>query len=129
MRLLYISGMPSLNSQISFGNAQESSSSTLHVLSCLGSRAKYHPFECKPSILQLLRAHQGFKEKIRTPQSAWARDVINDHSIALTCSTALFEELATGWAAVVQVLDEAFNMVLPERRRHSNQLECLFNYH
>ncbi|WCJ42165.1 Nuclear exosome regulator NRDE2 [Euphorbia peplus] len=113
----------------SSANAQESSCQTLHILSCLGSGAKYHPFECKPSSLQLLRAHQGFKEKIRTVQSAWMRGVINDHSIALTCSAVLFEELTTGWEAGVQMLDEAFNMVLPERRRHSNHLEFLFSYY
>ncbi|XP_065849215.1 uncharacterized protein [Euphorbia lathyris] len=112
-----------------FDNAQESSCRTLHILSCIGSGARYHPFECKPSSPQLLRAHQGFKEKIRTVQSAWMRGIINDHSIALTCSAALFEELTTGWAAGIEVLDEAFNMVLPERRRHSNQLEFLFNYY
>lgn len=96
----------------SSGNTQESVRA-LHILSCLGNGATYSPFECKPSSLQLLRAHQGFREKMKSVRSAWVRGVIDDQSLALTCSAALFEELTTGWAAGVEVLDEAFAMVLP----------------
>ncbi|EEF34680.1 nuclear exosome regulator NRDE2 isoform X2 [Ricinus communis] len=111
------------------GDTRESCSRALHILSCLGSGAKYSPYNYKPSSLQLLRAHQGFKEKLKIVKSAWLRGAVNDQSIALVCCAALFEELTTGWAAGVEVLDEALTMVLPERRRHSYQLEFLFNYH
>lgn len=113
----------------SSGNTQELSPRALYILSCLGTGAKYYPFEHKPSSLQLLRAHQGFKEKLRTVQSAWVCGVVDDQSVALICSAALFEELTTGWAAGIGVLEEALTMVLPERRRHSYQLEFLFNYY
>ena len=63
--------------------------------------------------MQLLRAHQGFKEKLRTVQSSWVRGTINDQSVALICSAALFEELTSAWDAGVEVLDHAFAMVLP----------------
>ncbi|CAN1265746.1 Nuclear exosome regulator NRDE2 [Linum perenne] len=42
---------------------------------------------------------------------------------------ALFEELTSGWTAGVEILDEAFTMVLPERRSQSRQLEFLFTYY
>ncbi|KAJ6340463.1 hypothetical protein OIU77_008259 [Salix suchowensis] len=110
------------------GNNQESPSRALHILSCLGNGVAYKPFESKPSSLQLLRAHQGFKDRLNIVRSAWVRGVVDDQSLALTCSAALFEELTTGWAAGITVLDEAFTMVLPDRRCHSYQLEFLFNY-
>ncbi|CAK7327938.1 unnamed protein product [Dovyalis caffra] len=113
----------------SSGNNQESPSRALHILSCLGNGVKYIPFESKPSSLQLLRAHQGFKERLKIVRSAWVRGVVDDQSLALACSAALFEELTTGWAAGIAVLDEAFKMVLPDRRCHSYQLEFLFNYY
>lgn len=112
----------------SSGNNQESPSRALHILSCLGNGVAYKPFESKPSSLQLLRAHQGFKDRLNIVRSAWVRGVVDDQSLALTCSAALFEELTTGWAAGITVLDEAFTMVLPDRRCHSYQLEFLFNY-
>lgn len=97
----------------SSGNSSESSSRAMHILSCLGSGVAYGPFKSKPSSVQLLRAHQGFKERMRTVRSAWVRGVIDDQSVALICSAALFEELTTGWAAGIEVLDQAFAMVLP----------------
>ncbi|KAI4347330.1 hypothetical protein L6164_008147 [Bauhinia variegata] len=109
-------------------NNHESSHRAIHILSCLGSGTKYCPFKCLPSSLQLLKARQGFKEKIRI-RSSWARGMITDQSIALVCSAALFEELTSGWNASVEILDQAFVMVLPERRRHSYQLEFLLNYY
>lgn len=63
--------------------------------------------------MQLLRARQGFKEKLRTVGSSWVRGIINDQSVALVCSAALFEELTTGCDAGIEVLDQAFTMVLP----------------
>ncbi|KAJ8771951.1 hypothetical protein K2173_027128 [Erythroxylum novogranatense] len=110
-------------------NIEESSNRALHILSYLGSGTKYSPFECKPSSLQLLRAHQGFKERMKTIRLSWMRGIIDDQSIALTCSAALFEELTSGWLAGIEVLDDAFSMVLPERRSQSYQLEFLLNYY
>ncbi|XP_019430339.1 PREDICTED: protein NRDE2 homolog isoform X1 [Lupinus angustifolius] len=108
---------------------RESSHRAIHILSCLGSGTKYSPFQSQASSLQLLRAHQGFKEKMRTVRSSWIRGIINDQSVSLICSAALFEELTTGWDAGIEVLDQAFATVLPERRSHSYQLEFLFNYY
>jgi hypothetical protein len=71
----------------------------LHILSCFGNGVTYKPFESKPSSLQLLRAHQGFKERLKILRSAWVRGVVDDQSLALTCSAALLEELTTGLAA------------------------------
>ncbi|CAL1369193.1 unnamed protein product [Linum trigynum] len=110
------------------GNHQEPSRA-LHILSCLGSGTRYSPFECKPSSLQLLRARQGFKERLKMVRSAWVRGSIDDQTVAVTCSAALFEEMTSGWTAGVEVLDEAFTMVLPERRNQSPQLELLFTYY
>ncbi|KAK4567397.1 hypothetical protein RGQ29_003261 [Quercus rubra] len=107
----------------------ETSFRALHILSCLGSGETYSPFKSQPSSLKLLRAHQGFKERIRTVRSAWVRGLIDDQSVALICSAALFEELTSGWAAGIEVLDQAFATVLPERQSHSYQLEYLFNYY
>ncbi|KAJ4959907.1 hypothetical protein NE237_019817 [Protea cynaroides] len=108
---------------------ESSSPRAVYILSCLGSGAKYSPFKGQPSTVQLLRAHQGFKERIRTLRSAWARGDIKDQMIALICSAALFEELTSGWAAGIKVLEDAFLMVLPERRSQSSELESLFNYY
>lgn len=95
-------------------NSSESSSlRAVHILSCLGSGVKYTPFKCQASSLQLLRAHQGFKERIRTLRSRWAHGAIDDPSIAIICSAALFEGLTTGWAVGIEVLEQAFSMVLP----------------
>ncbi|CAI0400206.1 unnamed protein product [Linum tenue] len=44
-------------------------------------------------------------------------------------AASLFEEMTSGWTAGVEVLDEAFTMVLPERRNQSPQLELLFTYY
>ncbi|KAI3454346.1 hypothetical protein Pfo_011009 [Paulownia fortunei] len=113
-------------------NSSESSDSSLramHILSCLGSGERYSPFKGQPSSLQKLRAHQGFKDRIKMLSSTWARGMIDDHSAALICSAALFEELTYGWASALEILEHSFTMVLPERRRHSRQLEFLFNYY
>lgn len=97
----------------STANDRESSSRAIHILSCLGSGTKYNPFKSQASSLLLLRAHQGFKEKLRTVWSSWVRGIINDQSVALICSAALFEELTTGWDVGIEVLNQAFSMVLP----------------
>lgn len=94
-------------------NNSESLKRAIHILSCLGSGVSYNPFTCQPPSLQLLKAHQGFKERIRMLRTTWALGVIDDCSTALVCSAALFEELTTGWVAATEVLDNAFSMVLP----------------
>ncbi|KAF5186916.1 Nrde2-like protein [Thalictrum thalictroides] len=112
------------------GEGLESSSlRALHILSCLGSGVKYSVFKCQPSSPQLLRARQGFKERIRTLRATWARGEIRDESVAFICSAALFEDLTSGQAAGIGVIEEAFSMVLPERRSQSSQLESLYNYY
>ncbi|WVY91095.1 hypothetical protein V8G54_036609 [Vigna mungo] len=78
----------------------------------LGSGTKYSPFKSQASGVQPLRAHQGFKEKLRTVWSSWVRGIINDQSVALICSAALFEELTTGWDAGIEVLNQAFSMAV-----------------
>lgn len=113
----------------SSGSSQESLSRAIHILCCLGSGMTYSPFKCQPSSLQLLRAHQGFRERIKSVRSTWSRGVIDDQSVALICSASLFEEATTGWAAGIDVLDQTLKTVLPERRSQSYQLEFLLNYY
>ncbi|WJX71933.1 hypothetical protein P8452_55870 [Trifolium repens] len=110
-------------------DGRESSYRAIHILSCLGNGTKYTPFKVQASSLQLLRARQGFKEKLRTILSSWVHGIINDQSVALVCSASLFEELTTGCDAGIEVLHQAFTMVLPGRRSHSYQLEFLFNFY
>ncbi|CAK9164340.1 unnamed protein product [Ilex paraguariensis] len=97
----------------SSGCGSESSSRAMHILSCLGSGTKYSSFTCHPSSLQQLKARQGYKERIRMLWSTCARGFIDDNSIALICSAALFEELTGGWATGIEILNQAFSMVLP----------------
>ncbi|XAR53138.1 hypothetical protein NMG60_11021559 [Bertholletia excelsa] len=113
----------------SSSSGSEELSRAIYILCCFGSGAKYTPFKCKPTSLQQLRARQGFKERIRMLRSTCARGVIDDHSIALICSAALFEELTVGCFAGVEVLTQAFSIVLPERRSQSYQFEFLFNFY
>ncbi|XVF53734.1 hypothetical protein PTKIN_Ptkin05aG0122600 [Pterospermum kingtungense] len=143
MALFSLAGLPEdLQSNVSLlylwyaeaelGNSHDpldSASRALHILSCLGSGVTYSPFKCHPSSMQLLRARQGFKEKVHTLRSKWARGFVDDQSVALVCAAALFEELTAGWAAGIEIIDHAFTMVLPERRSQSYHLEYLFNYH
>ncbi|XP_056164085.1 uncharacterized protein LOC130137323 [Syzygium oleosum] len=63
--------------------------------------------------MQLLRARQGFRERLRTIHSAGSCGSVNDQSVALASSAALFEELTSGWATGIEVLDLALSMVLP----------------
>ncbi|TMW97049.1 hypothetical protein EJD97_006322 [Solanum chilense] len=109
--------------------SSESSLRAMHILSCLGSGTKYSLYRCKPSSLQQLKARQGFKEQVNMLRSLWTRGLIDDNSVALICSDALFEEITIGWTEGVQILEQAFTMVLPERRRHSHHLEYLFNFY
>ncbi|XP_049396275.1 uncharacterized protein LOC125860375 isoform X2 [Solanum stenotomum] len=109
--------------------SSESSLRAMHILSCLGSGIKYSLYRCKPSSMQQLKARQGFKEQVNMLRSSWTRGLIDDNSVALICSAALFEEITIGWTEGVQILEQACTMVLPERRRHSHHLECLFNFY
>lgn len=52
-------------------------------------------------------------ERIKVVQSGWVRGAVNDQSVALICSAALFEELTDGLAAGIDILHQAFTMVLP----------------
>ncbi|XP_051123213.1 uncharacterized protein LOC127246064 [Andrographis paniculata] len=113
-------------------NAFENSESlfrALHILSCLGSGTRYTPFKGQPSSVQILKARQGFKDQLKILNSTWTRGMVDDHSAALICSAALFEELTSGWGSALEILEHSFAMVLPERRRNSRQLEFLFNYY
>lgn len=85
----------------------------LHILSCLGSGGRYSPFKSQPSSVQLLKARQGYKERIKMLNSTWTRGMVDDHSAAHICSAALFEELTTGWASALEILEHSFTMVLP----------------
>ncbi|XP_057459569.1 LOW QUALITY PROTEIN: uncharacterized protein LOC130750153 [Actinidia eriantha] len=110
----------------SSSSGSEPSLRAVHILCCFGSGVKYSPFKCQASSVQQLRARQGFKERIRILRAAWAHGVIDDHSIALICSAALFEELTDGCIAGIEILNQAFTVVLPERRSQSYRLEFVF---
>ncbi|XP_071702541.1 uncharacterized protein [Rutidosis leptorrhynchoides] len=107
----------------------ESLPRALHILCCLGCGIKYSPFKSQPSSVQLLRARQGFKERVRMIQGTWIRGTVDDNSVASVCCAALFEELTTGWEAGVEILNQAFSTFLPERRSQTHQLEILFNFY
>ncbi|KAF3792390.1 NRDE2-like protein [Nymphaea thermarum] len=121
--------------EMELGNLTSGSTSSpcleraVHILTCLGTGAKYSPFKCEVPSTQLLRARQGFKDKIKALRSSWARGDVRDHSVALVSSAALFEELTAGWSSARGVFEDAFSMVLPERRSQSHQLESLFVYY
>ncbi|CAA6664727.1 unnamed protein product [Spirodela intermedia] len=76
----------------------------------------------------LLRARQGFKEQIRSLRPLWAHGDVKNEAVALLCSASLFEMLTIGLDAGDEVIEEAFSMVLPERRAQSLQLESLSTY-
>ncbi|XP_018675490.2 uncharacterized protein LOC104000079 isoform X3 [Musa acuminata AAA Group] len=113
----------------SSSNTELFSQRAIHILSCLGGNVKYTPFNCQPSPLQILRARQGFKEQIRSLRNLWARGSIGEHSIAFVCAACLFETLTNDSCTGIQVIEEAFSMVLPERRSQSLQLESLWVYY
>ncbi|CAH8284569.1 unnamed protein product [Eruca vesicaria subsp. sativa] len=111
------------------GLETESSSRALHILCYLGSGLAYVPYSSQPSSMQILRARQGFREKLKTIQSIWSHGVTDDQSAALVCSAALFEELTNDLSGAVEILEHMFSSVLPGRRSQSHQLENLFNYY
>lgn len=63
--------------------------------------------------MQILRARQGFREKLKKIQSAWSHGVTDDQSAALVCSAALFEELTNDLPGAVEILEHMFSSVLP----------------
>lgn len=97
----------------SSSSGSDSSLRAVHILCCFGGGVKYSPFKGQSSSVQQLRAHQGFKERIKMLRPAWARGVIDDTSTALICCAALLEELIAGGIAGIEVLNQAFGMVLP----------------
>ncbi|XP_010487670.1 PREDICTED: protein NRDE2 homolog isoform X2 [Camelina sativa] len=107
----------------------ESSSRALHILCYLGSGLAYTPYTSQSSSMQILRARQGFKEKLKKIQSAWSHGVTDDQSAALVCSVALFEELTNDLPGAVEILEHMFSSVLPGRKSQSHQLELLLNYY
>ncbi|KAG2271674.1 hypothetical protein Bca52824_066229 [Brassica carinata] len=111
------------------GLETESSSRAMHILCYLGSGLAYVPYTSQPSSMQILRARQGFREKLKKIQSIWSHGVTDDQSAALVCSAALFEELTNDLSGTVEILEHMFSYVLPGRRSQSHQLEILFNYY
>lgn len=111
------------------GLETESSSRAMHILCYLGSGLAYVPYNSQPSSMQILRARQGFREKLKKIQSIWSHGVTDDQSAALVCSAALFEELTNDLSGAVEILEHMFSSVLPGRRSQSHQLEILFNYY
>ncbi|EOA29757.1 hypothetical protein CARUB_v10012846mg [Capsella rubella] len=107
----------------------ESSSRAMHILCYLGSGLAYVPYTSQSSSMQILRARQGFREKLKKIQSAWSHGVTDDQSAALVSSAALFEELTNDLSAAVEILEHMFSSVLPGRKSQSHQLELLFNYY
>lgn len=95
------------------GLETESSSRAMHILSYLGSGLAYVPYTSQPSSMQILRARQGFREKLKKIQSIWSHGVTDDQSAAVVCSAALFEELTNDLSGAVEILDQMFSSVLP----------------
>ncbi|CAA7027452.1 unnamed protein product [Microthlaspi erraticum] len=90
----------------------EPSSRAMHILCYLGSGLPYIPYTSQPSSMQILRARQGFREKLKKIQSTWSHGVTDDQSAALVCSAALFEELTNGLPGAVEILEHMFSSVL-----------------
>ncbi|ESQ48150.1 hypothetical protein EUTSA_v10019937mg [Eutrema salsugineum] len=111
------------------GRETESSSRAMHILCYLGSGVAYIPYTSQPSSMQILRARQGFREKLKKIQSTWSHGVTDDQSAALVCSAALFEELTNDLPGAVEILEDMFSSVLPGRKSQSHQLELLFSYY
>jgi hypothetical protein len=63
--------------------------------------------------MQILRARQGFREKLKKIQSTWSHGVTDDQSAALVCSAALFEELTNDLPGALEILEHMFSSVLP----------------
>jgi hypothetical protein len=80
----------------------------LYILSCLGSNVKFTPFVSPISRPQVLRAHQGFKEQIRSLQSAFDCGHIKEETVALICSASLFESMTSGYSSGLEVIENIF---------------------
>ncbi|CAN8258973.1 unnamed protein product [Cochlearia groenlandica] len=111
------------------GRETESLSRAMHNLCYLGSDVAYIPYISQPSSVQVLRARQGFRDKLKKIQSTWSHGVTDDQSAALICSAALFEELTNDLPGAVEILEHMFSSVLPGRKSQSHQLELLFNFY
>lgn len=95
------------------GRETESSSRGMHILCYLGGGLAYIPYTSQPSSMQILRARQGFREKLKKIQSTWSHGVADDQSVALVCSAALFEELTNDLLGATEILDHMLSSVLP----------------
>lgn len=113
---------------ISSGNNSDSVHRAIYILSCLGSNVKYTSFIGPISRPQVLRARQGFKEKIRSLRSAFACGGLKEESVALICSASLFESMTSGYSSGLQVIEETFPMALSESS-HSLEFEDLWMHY
>ncbi|KAL5208468.1 hypothetical protein ABZP36_032903 [Zizania latifolia] len=100
----------------------------IHILSCLGSKAKYTNFSGTISRPQVLKARQGFKEQIRSLRSAFASGDIKEESVALICSASLFESMTSGYASGLEVIEETFSIAFSERNRTIEYEELWMHY-
>uniref|UniRef100_A0A0D9VLM3 Uncharacterized protein n=1 Tax=Leersia perrieri TaxID=77586 RepID=A0A0D9VLM3_9ORYZ len=109
-------------------NDSDSVDRAIHILSCLGSKAKYTSFDGSVSRPQVLKARQGFKEQIRSLRSSFAGDGMKEESVALICSASLFESMTSGYASGIEVIEETFSMA-PSERNHSLEYEELWMHY
>lgn len=98
----------------------------LYILSCLGGNVKYTPFVGPISRPMVLRARQGFKEQIRSLQSASACGGLKEESVALICSASLFESMTSGCSSGLEVIEEAYPF---SGSSHSLEFEELWMYY
>lgn len=111
------------------GRETEPSSRAMHILCYLGSGLAYVSYTSQPSSMQILRARQGFREKLKKIQSTWSHGVTDDQSAALVCSAALFEELTNDLPGAVEILEHMFSSVLPGYFHDLYSLGSLTNFH
>uniref|UniRef100_A0A0D9YZ16 Uncharacterized protein n=1 Tax=Oryza glumipatula TaxID=40148 RepID=A0A0D9YZ16_9ORYZ len=109
-------------------NNSDSVDRAIHVLSCLGDKAKYASFDGSISRPQVLKARQGFKEQIRSLRSSFASDGMKEESVALICSASLFESMTSGFASGLEVIEETFYMT-PSENNHSLEFEELWMHY
>ena len=110
-------------------NNSDSMHRAVYILSCLGSNLKYSPFVGPISRLQVLKARQGFKEQIRSLQSAFSCGGIKEESVALICSASLFESMTTGCSSGLEVIEETFPMALSGLAYFSFSYIVRFQWH
>ncbi|KAE8796777.1 hypothetical protein D1007_28069 [Hordeum vulgare] len=107
-------------------NNSDSVHRAIYILSCLGSNVKYSSFGGPISRPLVLRARQGFKEQIRSLQSAFACGCLKEESIALICSASLFESMTSGYSSGLEVIEEAYSF---SESNHTLEFEELWMYY